>query len=327
MSHTAASPSPDFTLEQTDLEIVAKRVFDAPRDLVWKAWTDPKHLAQWFGPKGFTVSTFAHDLRAGGVWRFVLHGPDGTDFQNKVTFLEIVPGEKLTYTQGGDVDVEPVKFSVTVLFTSVGETRTRVDMRMTFESAKMKAYVCDHYGAIQGLRDTLGRLSDHLPRADDAEVEFVLSRAFAAPRPLVFDAWTDREHLSRWFGPVGMPIAASSLELTPGGMYHYSMALANGQTMWGRWVFREIVRPQRVVFVQSFSDADRGVVRSPFSATWPLETLSTLTFAEYEGKTVVTLRALPLNATAEERATFKQFHASMQQGWGGTLGQLATYLE
>lgn len=93
--------------------IVGTRVLAAPRALVFSAWTDPKHLAQWWGPNGFRTTTHAFDFRPGGVWRFVMHGPDGRDHQNRIIFDEIVRPERIVYRHSGDEDVEPVQFTQT----------------------------------------------------------------------------------------------------------------------------------------------------------------------------------------------------------------------
>jgi uncharacterized protein YndB with AHSA1/START domain len=143
-----------------DREIAAVRVFDAPRDLVWKVWTEPEHIAKWWGPRGFTTTTYSMDVRPGGVWRFVMHGPD-RDYQNKITYLEVVKPERLVYKHGGEKEVEPVNFQVTVAFTEQGG-KTRVDMRMVFPSAKARGYVIETYGAVEGLNQTLARLEEYL---------------------------------------------------------------------------------------------------------------------------------------------------------------------
>ena len=143
-----------------DREIAATRVFDAPRELVWKVWTEPEHIGQWWGPKGFTTTTHAMELKPGGVWRFVMHGPD-RDYQNKITYLEVVKPERLVYRHGGDKEVEPVNFQVTVIFTEQGG-KTRIDMRMVFPSANARDYVVKTYGAVEGLNQTLGRLEEYL---------------------------------------------------------------------------------------------------------------------------------------------------------------------
>jgi uncharacterized protein YndB with AHSA1/START domain len=143
-----------------DREIAATRVFDAPRDLVWKVWTEPEHIAKWWGPKGFTTTTYNMDLRPGGVWRFVMHGPD-RDYQNKITYIEVVKPERLAYKHGGEKEVEPVNFQVTVTFEEQGG-KTKVDMRMVFPSANARDYVIETYGAVEGLIQTLGRLEEYL---------------------------------------------------------------------------------------------------------------------------------------------------------------------
>ena len=100
-----ARNSIDF--EQDPRMIIATRVFDAPRDLVFEAWIDPKHLAQWWGPTGFATTTRSIDFRSGGVWRFVMHGRDGRDYENRISYVEIVKPERLVYRHGGGEDVEP----------------------------------------------------------------------------------------------------------------------------------------------------------------------------------------------------------------------------
>jgi len=100
----------------------------------------------------------------------------------------------------------------------------------------------------------------------------------------------------------------------------------DGHVMWGRFVYREIVPPERIVFTNSFSDAAGAAVRAPFSPTWPLEVLNTLTLTEAAGLTTVTMRGAPVNATPEERQTFEGHFPSLQQGFGGTFDQLAAYL-
>lgn len=156
--------------------------------------------------------------------------------------------------------------------------------------------------------------------------EFVLTRVFDAPRDLVFRAWTEAEHLARWFGPKGFTMFAGTLELRPGGVYHYGMRSPDGLEMWGRWVFREIEPPDRLVFVASFSDEKGGVTRHPLAPDWPREVLSTLTLTEDQGRTTLVMRGVPLNASEAERRAFRAGHDSMQKGWAGTLDHLDEYL-
>jgi uncharacterized protein YndB with AHSA1/START domain len=148
-------------LDGNPRSIIGTREFDAPRELVFSAWTDPKHLAQWWGPNGFTTTTYSFDLRPGGVWRFVMHGPDGRDYQNRITFDEIVPPERIVYRHAGGDDVEPVQFRQTVMFEDL-DGRTRITWRGDFPSAAERNRVIKDYGADKGLVETLARLDDYV---------------------------------------------------------------------------------------------------------------------------------------------------------------------
>jgi uncharacterized protein YndB with AHSA1/START domain len=151
----------NIDLDSDASAIIAVREFDAPRDLVFEAWTDPEHLAQWWGPHGFRTTTSSFDMRPGGVWRFVMHGPDGRDYQNRITYDEVVRPERIVYRHGGGADVEPVRFTTTVTFDDLGG-KTRITMRMDFPSADERARVIREYGADKGLVETLARLSGYV---------------------------------------------------------------------------------------------------------------------------------------------------------------------
>jgi uncharacterized protein YndB with AHSA1/START domain len=145
------------------LAIAGTRLLDAPRELVWKVWTDPKHLAQWWGPDGCRTTTSAYECKPGGVWRFVMHAPDGRDFKNLITFEIVEPPERLVYRHGGDDDVEPVQFRTTVTFEDRGG-KTRLTLRGVFPSAAERDRVIKEYGADKGMIQTLGRLSDYVSK-------------------------------------------------------------------------------------------------------------------------------------------------------------------
>jgi uncharacterized protein YndB with AHSA1/START domain len=155
----AATSSID--LDSDPKVMVGTRLVNAPRELVWSVWTDPKHLSQWWGPDGFRTTTSAFDFKAGGVWRFVMHGPDGRDYENRVTFDEIVKPERIAYHHGGGDDVEPVQFRTIVTFDDLGG-KTRVTLRGTFPSAEERARVIREYGADKGLAQTLARLGEYV---------------------------------------------------------------------------------------------------------------------------------------------------------------------
>jgi uncharacterized protein YndB with AHSA1/START domain len=157
--------------------------------------------------------------------------------------------------------------------------------------------------------------------------EFVISRVLKAPRDLVWQCFTDPDRMKHWWGPKGVKVVAAKIDLRVGGSYLYGMQTPDGQVMWGKFVYREISPPQRLVFINSFSDEAGGLTRHPMSPTWPMQMMSTFTFEEETGgKTRFTIRWSPYNATEEEQKTFDAGHDSMTQGWGGTLDQLAAYL-
>jgi uncharacterized protein YndB with AHSA1/START domain len=160
-----------------------------------------------------------------------------------------------------------------------------------------------------------------------AQKPFVISRTFNAPREMVFDAFTKPEEMKKWWGPKGFTVIASKMDLRPGGIYHYGMRAPDGTAMWGKFVYREIVRPERIVLVNSFSDENGGVTRHPMAPDWPLQMVTTFTFEDLGGgRTKFTTTWVTLDATEAERAVFDKNHDSMTQGWTGTLDQLETYL-
>lgn len=147
-----------------DREIVISRVFDAPRELVWEAWTNPKHVAQWWGPNGFTTTFETMEVRPGGEWKHVMHGPDGTDYPNHSVFIEVVKPERIVYSHGGGKEGAPeVRFESTWTFEALAGNKTRLTMRAVFASAAERDMVVKVYGAIEGGKQTMGRLADYLP--------------------------------------------------------------------------------------------------------------------------------------------------------------------
>ena len=155
---------------------------------------------------------------------------------------------------------------------------------------------------------------------------FVISRVLDVPRDKVWKSWTEVERLKQWWGPKGFTVSHCTLDLRPGGLMHYCLRSPDGHDMWGRFVYREIAKPERLVWVNSFSDEKGGVTRHPMSPGWPREMLTTVSFAEQKGGTLVKVQWIPIDATEEERRTFEAGRDSMQQGWSGTFEQLEQYL-
>jgi len=304
----------------SDRELVFTRVFDAPPEVVFRMWTDPKHVAQWWGPRGFTTTISEMDVRPGGIWRLVMHGPDGVDYRNRIVFLEVVKPERLVYKHEPEAGSEPANFQVTVTFAGEGG-KTALTMRMLFPSAEARRHVVEKYGAVEGANQTLDRLAERFTQTaaeqlpgQTADRELVVTRIFDAPRELVFKAWTEPERLKRWWGPKGFTNPICEVDLRPGGALRIHMRAPNGTIYPMTGVFQEIVAPERLVFTSAALD-DEG---NPL-----FEQLTTVIFEEHEGKTKLNVIATVSKARPEAAPHL----AGMDEGWRQMLDRLATEVE
>jgi uncharacterized protein YndB with AHSA1/START domain len=212
-----------------DREIVIARLLHAPPALVWRAFTDPAQIPQWWGPSGFRTTTKHMEVKPGGVWRFVMHGPDGNDYENLITYTEVAEPYRLTYEHGGENDVEPVNHQVTVTLAGVGEKgeQTNLTIRSVFASSQAREFVIREYNAFEGAKQHADRLSEYLdatlgadiPGVDTNDRPFVITRVFQAPLDLVWRVWTQPNHLMQWFGPTGVTMPVCELDLRPGGSF------------------------------------------------------------------------------------------------------------
>jgi uncharacterized protein YndB with AHSA1/START domain len=146
-----------------DREILLTRTYDAPRDLVFEAWIDPVHVGEWWGPEGFTTTIHEMDPRPGGTWRFIMHGPDGVDYPNRIDYLEITKPERLVYTHSSDEEPPQIQFEATLNFAERGG-QTELSLRMLFRTAAERDLVVEQYGAIEGGIQHLQRLADYLAK-------------------------------------------------------------------------------------------------------------------------------------------------------------------
>lgn len=151
----------------TEREIAISRVIDAPRELVFEAFTDVRHLSQWWGPDGFTTTTRAFEFRAGGEWDFTMHGPDGTDYPEWIRWTEIVPPERIALRHGASRD-DPNAFAAVITF-EVDGAATRIEMRTLFPTKASRDEAVDTYGAIEGGRQTLSHLAAYVAELIRAE--------------------------------------------------------------------------------------------------------------------------------------------------------------
>jgi len=308
---------------EADREVVISRMISAPRSLVFKAWTDPEQVGIWWGPRGFRTTTKRMEVRAGGVWLFTMHGPDGVDYLNRIEFLEVREPERLVYRQAGEGEHDNIRFHTTVTFDAAGDS-TLVTLRNTFETVEARNYVVEKFGAIEGGKQHLERLSDHV--IHQVPHTFTIARVFDASHELVWKAWTEPERLAQWFGPKGFKLTVKKADFVEGGLLHLRMEGPNGLEMWSKWEIRELLPPHRLIFVNCFSNAEGGLGRHPGAPEWPQRMLSTVSLEERDGRTTVTVQSTPIDESANERDVFAKNHDSMRGGWGGTFEQLAAYL-
>lgn len=273
-----------------DREIVVSRVYNAPPEVVWKAWTDPEQVVRWWGPIGFTTTTREMEVRRGGVWRFVMHGPDGRDYANRIVFDEVAPPERLVYTHDDDTEagVESINFRTTVTFERMGET-TKLTMRMVFPTPEERERVAKEYGAVEGGLQTVNRLAEHLAAttgtsgdalviALPSEREVILRRVFEAPRRLVFEAFTRPEHIRRWWGPRAYAMTVCEMDFRTGGSWRFVQRTPDGEEHPFTGVYKEIAPPERIV--QTFIYDVEGI-RDHVA-------VETITFDERDGRTILT---------------------------------------
>lgn len=279
-------------------ELVITRLINAPRERVWEAWTNPEHVKQWWGPDGFS---------------------------NKIVFTAVEKPSLLAYTQSGEDETGQPLFSTTVTF-EAKKDRTWLTMRSVFATAEDRDRLGKAAGAEEGGKQTISRLEAFLYTLPESNA-FVIDRELNAPLSLVYEVWTDAKHLAAWWGPKGYRIDVKKLEFAPGGIFHYQMLGENGHSMWGRFLFREIVPREKIVFINSFSDPEGNITRAPFGVQFPLEVLITVRFEELGNKTRVMICSGPIHADEEELTVFNGFFESMKTGYGGTLDQLGVYLE
>ena len=158
MSETGRAVPTRYT--PAEREIVISRVIDAPRELVFEAFTEVQHLSQWWGPDGFTTMTRSFEFRVGGEWSFVMHGPDRTDYPEWIVWTELTPPERITFLHGERRD-DPDAFESVLTFETNGAT-TRIEMRTVFPTKRARDEAVEKYGAIEGGRQTLSNLASYV---------------------------------------------------------------------------------------------------------------------------------------------------------------------
>lgn len=305
-------------------ELHLTRLYDAPVKAVWDAWTDEKQVAQWWGPRGFTITTHSKDLRPGGHWNYTMHGPDGTDYPNTTTYFEVEKYAKLVYDHGAS-EGKPAMFRVTVTFADV-KGKTKMDMIMALpspEALEQTRKIIKHHGG----NSTWDRLAEYVEKQTTGTDKFVINRSFDCPLNTMFKMWTDPAHFAKWLAPTGFTMQFIREEIRPGGTSFYSMSGPNNLKMYGHCNYIKIQSSDFLQYTQQFTDENEKVSRHPMAPTWPETMLTTVQLtAEGDNQTRVTVTWEPLNASPEELATFIKMRSGMTQGWTGSFDKLDDYL-
>jgi uncharacterized protein YndB with AHSA1/START domain len=306
-------------------EITITRIYDAPLESVWEAWTVPEEVAQWWGPRGFTITTHSRDLRTGGHWHYTMHGPDGTDYENTTQYLEVVPQQRMVYDHGGHRERPPL-FRVTALF-SERDGRTQLDMSMAFATPEIAKEMRGHIKKAGG-EGTWDRLAEYLAKRRTGKEQFFIARSFDADIERVYQMWTDPAHLARWMPPTGATMRFLRAQPQVGGSSFYAMTGADGRVMYGLVKYLAFEKPSRIVYTQQFCDEQENITRPPFFKDWP-ETMLTHVELASEGpdRTRVTVRWEPMSgATPADIAEFVKQRGSMTLGWTGSFEKLEAAL-
>ncbi|MFO0914192.1 MAG: SRPBCC domain-containing protein [Pirellulales bacterium] len=305
-------------------ELYIERVYDAPVEAVWDAWTDPKKVEKWWGPRGFTLTTHSKDLRVGGHWHYTMHGPDGTDYPNKTIYYEVEECRKLVYDHGGSDDRPPL-FRVTALFSEI-DGQTKLQMTMTLPSPEAAESIRKFIKEAGGYA-TWDRLAEYLSETGRGELRFVINRSFAAPIDAVYQAWTNAEQLSRWLPPPGFQMEFQQIDIRSGGRCVSRMSNADGVSFYVRFDYQECT-PSRIVYTQRFCDDSGQTTRHPAMQEFAEVLLNTVDFTiEEDGLTRVTLTTSPVGALSPgEIQAFVDTRSSMTVGWSKSFDALESML-
>ena len=311
MTATPAKNKLTITAPADDPVIVLTREFDAPRELVFAAYTRPEHLRRWWGPSWVEMSACEIDLRLGGAWRYVFYKkPDGPPQTFKGVFQEIVPSERLVYTMIYDQPfLRDHPATVTQTFEQHG-TRTLMMETIRHETFEFRDGHL-HSGMEAGAAESLDQLEDVLKTMPTS---LTLTRIFNAPRELVFKAWTERDRLQRWWGPKGFTNPVCNVDVRPGGAIEIHMRGPDGNVYPMKGEFREIVPPERLAFT-AWAVGPNGEKM--------FEMLTTVVFADRGEKTEMHFETRAIMLTPDAAGPL----AGMTQGWTESLERLTTEVE
>ena len=306
-------------------EITIRRIFDAPRNIIWKAWTDPELLKRWWGPKYFTAPVVNIDLRVGGRYLSSMRGPDGKDYWSTGMYREVVEPERLVMTDSfadekgnvvpashyGMTGEWPHELLVTLTLEEIGG-KTKLTLRHEGIPAGMMREMTE-----TGWSESFDKLAENIVANDRTRIiaergkqEVVITRVFDAPRDLVFKASTDRHLITQWWGPRRFTTIVDRIDARPGGIWRFINRDAAGNEFAFHGVYHEVRAPERIVDTFEFESMPGHV------------SLETCTLENINGKTKMTTKSVYQSVEDRDGA----LKSGMEEGLLETMDRLAELL-
>ena len=305
-------------------ELTITRIFDAPREKVWQAWTSPEEIKKWWGPKYFTAPVSKIDLRVGGKYLSCMRGPDGKDYWSTGVYRELVPMERIVVTdsfadeKGNVVPAShygmtgdfPLELLVTVTFEELGN-KTKMVLRHEGIPLGMMREMTE-----TGWSESFDKLAENIAAngtriiAERGKQEVIITRVFDAPRALVFRAYTDRNLKPQWWGPKRLTTTIDKMDVKPGGQWRFIQRDAAGNEYVFHGVYHEVRSPERIVDTFEFEGMPGHV------------SLETCILEDIDGKTKMTGRSV--YQTVEDRDGM--LASGMEEGVFETMDRLAELL-
>jgi uncharacterized protein YndB with AHSA1/START domain len=289
-----------------DRQLVSVRVVNVSREHVFRAWTQPQYMAQWWGPGGFTNTFEKFEPVEGGTWKFIMHGPNGGNYPNESRFVEV------SQTRIIIQHVSPPHFHLVASFEEINGSKTRITFRQVFETVseceKVKMF------AVEANEQNLDRLEMVL-KATTAEKKLLFTGNYKVKPAEVFSAWVTEEILKAWWGPHGFTNPVCKIDPRAGGSLLIHMQSPDGMVFPTHGYYHLVKQPLLLVFTTSAFADDRGVDQ--------LENLNTVELKETGSGTELSLliEVIRSNATADKEID------AMEEGWRQSLDKLARILE
>ncbi len=294
------------------------RTFDASIEMVWQLLTTPEYIKEWWGPNGFTNTIEVMDVTIGGRWEFLMHGPDGTDFENAYIYREIIPLKRITIDH-----IKEPKFSITINLSNEGE-KTRIEWINIFETIPSLQEAIRAFNVDQGLVQNIERFKHYsnnfkIMKQTNFAVDknkLSVTREFDAAPSLVWRAWTEAELLDQWWAPKPWQSKTKHMDFKEGGSRLYAMVGPEGEEHWGYADYNGIVVDKQFSGTDSFCDQDGVINASLPAATFKVE------FDAIADRTMVTM----VTTYASENEVKQIIEMGMKEGLSMAFENLDTVL-